>query len=124
MAGSSIAEPSWASRGTAIAPRGVSMKFSLSFAPSTTTPPLLTGEKLQSVELPGIGAVAYRSNEHGGGRALVLVHGLELPSGPHEMRPLLATFPERPVYALAWPGFGGSQRCSQPVTSDLCARTL
>ena len=67
-------------------------------------------DDMQRAYVPGIGTLGYRKSQ-GSGRALVFVHGTNLASGPHELRPLRAAFAANPgsqlvVFVLGPPETG------------------
>lgn len=99
------------------------MQLPFPFLPHRGRLTTLPIDDLQQAHIPGIGTLGYRKTQ-GAGRALVFVHGTQLASGPHELRPLRAAFTDRPTYALDWPGYGASTLPARGVSADLCADAL
>lgn len=97
-------------------------------APATATTatlrPALSGER-KSLTLPGFGQVAYYADTRGEGRPLVLTVSVNAAASAYEMKPLWDAFAgTRPVYALEWPGFGGSDRPDVKYTPALMTGAL
>jgi len=71
------------------------------------------------------GWVSWYGEDAGGGRPLVLVHGIGVTASAYEMRPLFERFRgERPVCAIDLPGFGFSERTDRVYFPELYAETL
>lgn len=87
-------------------------------------PLALSGER-HFLRLPGFGQVAYYADSRGEGRPLVLVHSVNAAASAYEVKPLWDAFAgERPLYALEWPGFGGSDRPDVRYTPELMTSAL
>lgn len=93
--------------------------------PATTgLRPALTGERLY-LTLPGFGQVAYYADRRGQGRPLILTPSVNAAASAYEMKPLWDSYVgTRPVYALEWPGFGGSDRPDVRYTPALMTAAL
>jgi pimeloyl-ACP methyl ester carboxylesterase len=100
------------------------MKLPFAFLPQRNrqeTLPIL--DHVQQVDIPNVGTLGYREGR-ADGRPLVFVHGTQLSSGPHELRPLRAAFADRRTYALDWPGYGVSSLPSRGASANLYADSL
>lgn len=64
---------------------------------------------------PTAGAINYYVNGQGNQTPLLLIHGLHLYAGLHDVLPILEAFrTSRPIYAIDLPGFGGSEKTDRP----------
>jgi len=64
---------------------------------------------------PAAGAINYYVSGKGNQTPLVLIHGLNLYAGLHDILPVFEAFnSSRTVYAIDLPGFGGSEKTDRP----------
>lgn len=93
-------------------------------AVSAPLSPAVGGER-RSLEVPGFGRVAYYADPRGTGRPLILTHSVNAAASAYEMKPLWDAYAgRRPLYALEWPGFGGSDRPDVRYTPELMVKAL
>lgn len=66
------------------------------------------------------GAINYYVSGKGNQTPLLLIHGLHLYAGLHDVLPVFEAFrTSRPVYAIDLPGFGGSEKTDRPYRASM-----
>ncbi len=88
-------------------------------------PVALSGAETGTLQLPGGEACYY--HRPGAGTPVVLLHSLNAAASSFEMQPVfqhLAATARRPLYAMDWLGFGGSERPDLRYTPALYVRQL
>lgn len=71
------------------------------------------------------GRLHFYTNKRGSGRPLVILHGIHMAAGAHDIAPIFYAFrSQRPVYALELPGFGGSERSDRPYRPSMYQAAL
>lgn len=71
-------------------------------------------------ESPTAGKIHFIADTAGSGRPVLVVHGIHLAAGLHDVAPIFQAFvSHRPVYVLDLPGFGGSQQGDRPYRPSM-----
>ena len=69
---------------------------------------------------PAAGAINFFVNDQRSRTPLLLVHGLHLYAGLHDILPVFEAFrTSRPIYAIDLPGFGGSEKTDRPYRPSM-----
>lgn len=64
---------------------------------------------------PVAGKLHYYYAQTGSRRPILILHGLHMTAGGHDIRPIFEAFRgNHPVYAMDLPGFGGSEKTDRP----------
>lgn len=80
---------------------------------------ILDGEQ-HTFDSPKAGKIHYYVNPRGKGAPILLVHGLHLYAGLHDMLPIFDAFRmATPIYAIDLPGFGRSEKSDRPYRASL-----